>query len=233
VLVVVQALPALAALGCLGMTVGSFGPDALWLAQGALPWEWLAFRSPVLLGAALLLVLSLVPEASRGRSLETVLGARRAQPSSRHAATAAAGTAQLLLGSGVAAQAFFGGPALPGVGHSLVPSFGVALGGVALLLLKSWAIAAGVTGLRWTLGRVDIDEVRGLTLRVGLPVAAVLLGLAALAQQAPFEHLLAVSDRGMAWACLAGWLTLGMLIVRRVAPGRALAPSERGPNPWL
>jgi NADH:ubiquinone oxidoreductase subunit H len=232
-LVVVQALPALAALGCLGMTVGSFGPDALWLAQGALPWEWLAFRSPVLLGAALLLVLSLVPEASRGRSLDTVLGARRAPPSPGHAATAAAGSAQLLLGSGVAAQAFFGGPALPGVGHSLVPSFGVALGGVALLLLKSWAIAAAVAGLRWTLGRVDIDEVRGLTLRVGLPVAAVLLGLAALAQQAPFEHLLAVTDRGMAWACLAGWLTLGALIARRVAPGRTLAPSERGPNPWL
>jgi hypothetical protein len=232
-LVVVQALPALAALGCLGVSVGSFGPDALRLAQGTLPWEWLAFKSPVLLGAALLLVLSLVPEASRGRSLETVLGARHAARGRRHLATSATGTAQLLIGSGVAAQAFFGGAVLPGAGHSLVPSFGVALGGVALLLLKSWAIAAAVTGLRWTLGRVDIDEVRGLTLRVGLPVAAVLLGLATLAEQAPFEHLLAVSDRGMAWACLAGWLTLGVLIARRVAPGRALAPSERGPNPWL
>jgi hypothetical protein len=138
-----------------------------------------------------------------------------------------------LLGSGVAAQAFFGGSALPGVGQSLVPSFGVALAGVALLLLKSWTIAAAVAGLRWTLGRVDIDEVRGLTLRVGLPVAATLLGLAVLAEQTPFEHLLAVSDRGMAWTCLAGWMTLGLLIARRVSPGRALAASERGPNPWL
>ncbi len=232
-LVVVQALPALAALGCLGVSVGSFGPDALRLAQGALPWEWLAFKSPVLLGAALLLVLSLVPEASRGRSLETVVSARRAEHGRRHVATAATGTAQLLIGSGVAAQAFFGGTALPGAGQSLVPSFGVALAGVALLLLKSWAIAAAVAGLRWTLGRVDIDEVRGLTLRVGLPVAAVLLGLATLAEQAPFAHLLAVSARGMAWAGLAGWLTLGALIARRAAPGRALAPSDRGPNPWL
>jgi hypothetical protein len=230
---VVQALPALAALGCLGMTVGSFGPDALRLAQGALPWEWLAFRSPVLLGASLMLVLSLVPEASRGRSLETVLGGRRIATARGHAATSATGTAQLLLGSGVAAQAFFGGPALPGVGHSLVPSFGVALAGVAVLLLKSWAIAALVAGLRWTLGRVDIDEVRGLMFKVGLPGAAILLALAALAEQAPFDHLLAVSDRGMAWACLAGWTTLAVLIARRVSPGRALAPSERGPNPWL
>jgi NADH:ubiquinone oxidoreductase subunit H len=232
-LVVLQAVPALAALGCLGLTVGSFGPDALKLSQGAWPWQWLAFRSPVLLAASLLLVLSLVPEASRGRSLETVLGPRRRAHGRRHSATAVTGTAQLLLGSGVAAQAFFGGASVPGAAHALVPSFGLAFAGVTLALLKGFAIALLVTGLRWVLGRVDIDEVRGVTLRVGLPVAALLVGLATLAQQAPFEHLFAVSDRGMAWACLAGSLALALLMARRVAPGRTLAAHERGPNPWL
>jgi hypothetical protein len=190
-------------------------------------------RSPVLLGAALLLVASLVPEASRGRSLETVLGRRTRQPARVHRATALMGQAQLLLGSGVAALAFFGGAHLPGADSSLVPSFGSSLGRVALVLVKAWSIAGGIATLRWILGRVDIDEVRGLTLRVALPASAVLLGLASLARQAPFERLLAVSDRGVAWASLAGWLVLTALVARRAAPGRALAEGDRGPNPWL
>jgi len=232
-LVAVQALPALAALGCLGLAVGSFGPDALALTQGAMPWQWLAFRSPLLLGAAVLLLGSLVPEASRGRSLETVLGRRTRQPARIHRATALTGQVQLLLGSGVAALAFFGGGHLPGVGYSLVPSFAGALAGVALLLLKAWSLAGAIAALRWVLGRVDIDEVRGLMLRVALPVSIVLVGLATLARQAPFERLLAVSDRGIAWVCLAGWLTLTALVARRAVPRRALAEGDRGPNPWL
>lgn len=233
-LVVAQAVPALLALGCVGGAVGSFGTDSLALAQGAAPWQWLAFRGPLLFGAATLLFLSLVPEASRGRSLETVLG----QPVGRREVVhnlgpALAGQAGLLLGSGVLALAFLGGARVPGVALSFAPTFGVALGGVLVVLVKAWLVAGAVSGVRWALGGVDIDEVRALTLRVGVPVAAVLFGLSLLARRAPFEHLLAVSDRGLAWACLAGWVVLALALARRVAPRRVALEGERGPNPWL
>ena len=232
-LVLVQALPALGALACLGLAVGSYGPDALALAQGAAPWDWLAFKSPVLLAAASLLVLSLVPEVSRGRSIALALAAEKGRAERRQAAAALMGQAQLLIVSGVTALAFFGGARLPGTSSSLAPSLGLALASVLWLLLKAWAIAGSVTALRWVLGRLDIDEVRGLTLRAGVPLAAALVVLAALAREKPFERWLAASDRGLGWACLAGWLTLAVLVARRVAAGRALADGERGPNPWL
>jgi hypothetical protein len=114
-----------------------------------------------------------------------------------------------------------------------VPAFGTALAGTLLVLVKAWLVAGLVTGVRWVLGRVDIDEVRGLTLRVGLPGSALLLGLAELARQAPFERVLALGDRGLAWACLLGWLTLALVVARRVAPRRVALEGERGPNPWL
>jgi len=231
-LVCAQSIPALGALGTVGLTVGSFGPEALALAQGALPWQWLAFKSPLLLAASLALVLSLVPEASRGRSLETALGSGRPAPV-RAPATALTGQAQLLLGSGVAALAFFGGAHLPGVGYSLVPGFGVALAGVGLALLKTWTVAGCVAALRWVLGRVDIDEVRGLTLRAGVPVGAALVGFALLGRTAPLEHWLAFGDRGLAWASVAAGALLCAFVVRRFVPGRPLAEGERGPNPWL
>ena len=232
-LVLVQALPALGALACLGLAVGSYGSDALALAQGAAPWEWLAFKSPLLLAAASLLVLSLVPEVSRGRSIALALAAEKGRAERRQAAAALMGQAQLLIVSGVTALAFFGGARLPGTSSSLAPSLGLALASVLWLLLKAWAIAGSVTALRWVLGRLDIDEVRGLTLRAGVPLAAALVVLAALAREKPFERWLAASDRGLGWACLAGWLTLAVLVARRVAAGRALADGERGPNPWL
>jgi NADH:ubiquinone oxidoreductase subunit H len=231
-LVFAQSVPALGALGAVGLTVGSFGPEALGLAQGAFPWQWLAFKSPLLLASSLLFVLSLVPEASRGRSLETALGSKRL-PTPRAAATALTGQAQLLLGSGVAALAFFGGPHLPGVGVSLVPGFGVALAGVALALLKTWTVSGSVALLRWVLGRIDIDEVRGLTLRAGVPLGAALVGCALLARTAPLEHLLAVSDRGLGWASVAAGVFLCAFLARRLVPRRAVADGERGPNPWL
>jgi NADH:ubiquinone oxidoreductase subunit H len=231
-LVLVQSLLALAALGCLGLAVGSFGPETLALAQGGLPWQWLAFKSPLLLASALVFVLTLVPEASRGRSLETAAGAAHSS-TTRVPATALTGQAQLLLGSGVAALAFFGGTRVPGIADSLVPGFGVALGGVLVLLVKAWATTAGVAGLRWVLGRVDIDEVCGFTLRFGVPFAALLVGLALLARTAPFERWLAVSDRGLGWACLGAALALTGIVVRRWVPGSVVVEGERGPNPWL
>jgi NADH:ubiquinone oxidoreductase subunit H len=232
-LVVAQAVPAVLSLGCVGGAAGSFGTDSLALAQGAAPWQWLAFRGPLLFGAATLLFLSLVPEASRGRSLETVLGQPVCRRELRQLGPALAGQAALLLGSGVLALAFLGGARVPGVELSFAPSFGVALGGVLIVLAKAWLVAGAVTGVRWALGGIDIDEVRALTLRIGVPVAAVLFGLSLLARRAPFEHLLAVSDRGLAWACLVGWVVLALALARRVAPRRVALEGERGPNPWL
>lgn len=232
-LCVAQALVALLALGTVGLSVGSFGTDSLALAQGAAPWQWLAFRGPVLFGAAALLFLSLVPEASRGRSLHTALAPTRGKRERGQLGTALAGQAQLLLGSGVLALAFFGGASAPGVPFSLTPSLGPALGGVLLVLVKTWLIAGAVSGVRWALGGVDIDEVRGLTLRVGVPSAALVFGLSLLARRAPFERLLAVSDGGLAWACLVGSVVLTVAVLRRGVPRRVALEGERGPNPWL
>jgi hypothetical protein len=232
-LVVVQLLPVLAAFACLGLVAGSFGPEALAFTQGALPWQWLAFRGPALFGAALLFFLSLVPEASRGRSLATVLGAVRAPAEGQKLATALAGQAQLLFGSGALALAFCGGARLPGVAVSLAPTFGVALAGALLVLAKTWLIALAVVGVRWVLGGVDVDDVRGLLVRAGLPVAGSLVGLSLLARQAPLEHVLALGNRGLAWACLLGWVVLAGVVAWRVAPGRVALEGERGPNPWI
>jgi hypothetical protein len=187
----------------------------------------------VLFGAATLLFLSLVPEASRGRSLATVLGPARGKLERGHLATALAGQAQLLLVSGVLALAFFGGARAPGLPLSLAPALGAALFGVLVVLVKTWVIAALVSGLRWALGRVDIDEVRGLTLRVAVPAAALVFGLSLLARRAPFERMLALSDGGLAWACLVGSVVLLFAVLRRGVPRRVALEGERGPNPWL
>ena len=232
-LVIVGLVPVLAVFACLGLVVGSFGPEVLALGQGALPWQWLAFRGPVLFGAALLFFASLVPEASRGRSLDTALGRARVRSEPRHLGTSLAGQAQLLLGSGAFALAFCGGSRLPGVAVSLAPPFGVALAGALLVLVKTWFVALSVVAVRWVLGGIDIDEVRGLTVRVGLPVSGALVGLSLLTRQEPFEHVLALGGRGVAWACLVGWVVLAAAVAWRVAPGRVALEGERGPNPWL
>jgi len=232
-LVLTQAFVVFAALTAAGLVVGSFGADALSLAQGPWPWQWLAFRGPVTFGATLLAFAALVPEAARERSPDAVPRATRAVPARRELSTALAGQTVLLLGSGVLALICFGGGRVPWGAASLVPSAGAALTGVLVVLAKTWSVAFAVAGVRWALGRVDIDDVRAFTLRVFVPASLVLVGLAVLARQPAIEHALALGERGLGAACLAGWFVVAVALAHRLRPRRVALEAERGPNPWL
>jgi NADH-quinone oxidoreductase subunit H len=236
-------LPALAAIACVVMTAGSTRLSDIVEAQGAAPWHWFVFASPVLLLCFMLLMVTALPEANRAL-LELPeadsAGAGSAEPCARatHPATRClmflAEWGHVFLLSGVAATLFLGGWSLPFVPPlSQQSSVGYQALGALLLQLKCWALVLFVLWIRWALPRLSVEQMLGVCWRVLVPlsVLAIVLSGAWLAGLA--SPVLRSVQGGVRYVLFAlsvfvvGYFTLRVLTSLRTTSG------QMNVNPWL
>ena len=231
-LVVLQALPVVAALACAAFESGGLGVDELARGQGALPWQWNAFRGPVSLAATLIFAVSLVPEAGLGA------GGEMSSPSIPRRSLARAvpelvGWAHLVLLSGVGAFAFLGGTSAFALGASPNASLSTALFGAFVLVLKELGLVLFVLFARAILGRLDVRETKGLTLRVLVPIAAFVVGATLFLQRADVRPVAGALATTLGVSCFACVALLAISFARRVASGALGREAEPGVNPWI
>jgi NADH:ubiquinone oxidoreductase subunit H len=231
-LVLGQGLPLVAAVACAAVETGGIGLDELAREQGALPWQWFAFRSPVLLCATLVFFAALVPEAARGSTDGVALPGEARRPIVR-AASELVGWTELVVACGIAAFAFFGGARTQALGPAPDAPLGSALFGAAAVVVKTLALLLSVLFARAVVGRLDLSETRGMTFRVLLPVA-VFAALATLVlQRAEVRPMATPVAATLGLSCFVGVALLAASFARRVVAGAAGRDAEPGVNPWI
>jgi NADH-quinone oxidoreductase subunit H len=187
------------------VTSGSFRIADLLRAQGAMPWEWLAFRTPATLASLLAWGFA---AASIGRD--------RRRPSER---------AAVLVSAALIALLFFGGFRVPGARAIEHEGWALVSIGGAMYLGKSWLAWLAIDLLR---GLLPIVRAKGRVLRLMVPLAvgAPLLAAAtgAMPANAGVGHVSSLATFGVT-AVVAAYGALRMLAaIERVGAGH-LDPS--------
>lgn len=229
--VLLAQLPLTSALLVATISVGSLRADDFASAQAGMPWRFLAFMSPLHFMALLLGVFALVPEATLTSTPSASLPQR---PLKLWPALPAVEWAHLVVSSGLLSIMLLGGfsvPWLTELDRTSAPSR-MAIGAV-LLVLKTFGVVLLVAGVRWTLGRVSVEQCRHALLKVGLP-AALLLPVGSKLWIVGSEGLVLSAYRGV--IALALFVATGLtclLVVRRLGQNLRLQRGEPSINPWL
>ncbi|MGH7434564.1 MAG: hypothetical protein ACRENE_02735, partial [Polyangiaceae bacterium] len=233
-----QHLPGAVAVLCVVASTGSVRIQEIARAQGGLPWQWMALRSPPLLAArGLLLACALVEPEDEAppRGLAALVDdegegdAGAAGPTSRRARRpwldAAARIHRVVL-AGLAVALLLGGWRVPGVAPAVQDARPVLeLAGAALYLAKTWAVVLGLAFVRVLWQRPTLAERSRAVAFRRLPVAVAALGATALWmwwRPAPAVEILA---GGVLAVLLAGLLAAVATRVRQAlaAAGRNAA----------
>lgn len=227
-LVLGQGVPFGLALAGVWLDWGSLSVYDAVLAQGALPWEWYASSTLIGLFGALVCVASLVPENEPWAPNYPAADARRRRPS----VLGAVGFFHLFLACGITVLLFFGGTKLPGVPANLASSLFADATGALLLFSKTVALFCFVLGVRALLSRVDVEEAKGISLKLLAPFALALLGLALGLRATGLLSLPREVSESVGAVMFAGASALAVLVLRRVRTALATRPEE-GVNPWI
>jgi NADH:ubiquinone oxidoreductase subunit H len=230
--VVAQAMPLAGALACAAIESGGVGVDDFARAQGTLPWQWHAFRGPVLLAAALVFFVSLVPEMARG-SHDAPSSETPSKRSLVRAVPELVGFLHLLLVCGVGAFAFLGGARTSALAPAPDAPVASALLGAGVVVGKTLLFVLLVLGARAVIGRLDVREAKGLTLRVLVPVAAFAVGTTLFMQRADVRPLASALAATLGASFFLAMVILGASFARRVAAGTLGRDAEPGVNPWI
>jgi NADH:ubiquinone oxidoreductase subunit H len=228
--VLVAQLPLASALLVSVISVGSLRADDFAAAQLGMPWRFLAFSSPAHFLALFLGVFALVPEAALTSTASSSLTGRRLQ---RWPALPAVEWAHLVVSAGLLSLVLLGGFAVPWLSELDRTSSASRMAlGASLLVLKTFGVVLVVAALRWTLGRVSVEQCREALWRVGIP-ASVALPLAAELWRVGAQGLVLSAYRGVIALALFVAATVGCaLVVRRLGQGLRLR-GEASVNPWL
>jgi hypothetical protein len=229
--VLVGQLPLASALLVATISVGSLRADDFASAQAGMPWRFLAFVSPLHFMALLLGIFSLVPEATLASVPSTSLPQR---PLKLWPALPAVEWTHLVVSAGLLSITLLGGFSVPWLTElDRTASASRMSIGALLLVVKTFGVVLLVAGVRWTLGRVSVEQCRSALLRAGLP-AALLLPVAAKLWIIGSEGLVLSAYRGVIALALfvATALTL-LLVVRRLGQNLRLHRGEPSINPWL
>jgi NADH:ubiquinone oxidoreductase subunit H len=213
------------------LSVASLRADDFAVAQAGMPWRFLAFVSPIHFMALLLGLFSLVPEATLMSSPSTSLPRDAGR---RWPALAAVEWTHLIVCCGLLSITLLGGFAVPWLSEldRLASPTRMATGGV-LLVLKTFGLVLLVAALRFTLGRVSVEQCRDALARFGLP-SAVALPLLAKLWTLGSDGLVLSAYRGViALALFVATSLTCVLVVRRLGRDLRLHRSETGINPWL
>ncbi|MDB4994289.1 MAG: ndhA, partial [Myxococcaceae bacterium] len=176
-------VPAAIALVSVVVMTGSVRLHEVVRAQGALPWEWFVFKTPM---AFLAFATFLVVLVAQGLPEATSLGEHGAlgllapkpaapEDDARPFARAIADWVHLAVLSGLAAAAFLGGWQIPGLAPGEATSLVWRLVGAVLLVLKTLAVMALLVRTRRALPGMTSRSVIGLAWRVLVPLAALAL----------------------------------------------------------
>lgn len=163
------------AVACAVVTSGAYRLADVLRAQGALPWEWLAFRTPATLLSVCVWVLA---AASLPR-------------------TSAADRSARYVAAGLIATLFFGGFRVPGIRTIEHEAWSLAAIGAVVLVVKAWLALIAIEVVR-----VLLPIVRASTLRVRLAAALAVVAplaayaLASLASGAAVGRALAIATFG-------------------------------------
>lgn len=207
-------------------------------AQQGLPWRWLAFRDPVMLLAAALLLLPALPQSARGEldfpEAELEPGGQLPRPGLARALLLCVEWIHIFVLSTLAAVVFLGGNELPLLSIGAQSAWPLwQLLGVVVLELKCWTLVLLVVWLRWALPPISVEQLLAPVVRWVLPLSAATLGLSyALHEGASSAVFRSLQDSiGVITFSAAGFLLA--YFVRRVL-GRVLrgGPSP-AVNPWL
>jgi NADH-quinone oxidoreductase subunit H len=150
--VVWQHVPGALAVLCVIASTGSVRVQEIARAQGGLPWEWMALRSPPLLSALLLLLacalIEPVEEAPRPGLAALVQDAAEPSTGRRGPWLAAAWRTHRVVLAGLAVALLLGGWRIPGVAPAVQDARpALELAGAAVFLGKTWGL---VVVLAWT-----------------------------------------------------------------------------------
>jgi NADH-quinone oxidoreductase subunit H len=194
--------------------------------QGAAPFRYGLFQSPMALGAFFVFVAALLPRIERSREL---LPSRRARTSTL---LDLAESLHLMVCCLLGALVFLGGYRLPFV--SLAPSsLWLSAIGAASLVLKAFLLYGLVLVLRSSFGRLDTSRGIALTLRWLLPAGGLLFALSAAWTRFGAKSSLSVVGPALGYASFAALGFLFLILAQRVVSDLRRGTHEPGISPWL
>ena len=234
----VAVLPALGAV--LGAVVGSgrFVIAEMVADQGGAPWRWAAMRNPGLFVLWGLLIASAAPDPTASSGESCIEGLE--VPSARLGSTSRAISrivefTYLWTVCGLSVALFLGGWRVPGVASAAQEgNRALCALGTGLFLVKLWAIALGLGAIRRRTGRLAMEHLAPLMLRLALP--ATFFGLVlAIAWTAELDGL-----RSTMGADFAGYVAVMLMaalfayIASAARRGRRRNVMQTASvNPWL
>jgi hypothetical protein len=186
----------------------------------------------VLLVATIGFVVSLVPETLRGTS-DGAQSTTVRQRSLARVVPDLVGWAHLVIACGVGSLAFLGGARASALGPAPDAPLATALVGAGILVAKALALVLLVLCARAVIGRLDVSETRGLTLRVLVPVAVFSVAATFLVERADVRPVTGAVAATLGLSCFVGVALLGTSLARRVAAGVLGRDAEPGVNPWI
>ncbi len=194
--------------------------------QGAAPFRYGLFQSPMALGAFFVFVAALLPRVERAPELSPT---RRRRPSTL---LDLAESLHLIVCCLLGALIFLGGYRLPFV--SLAPSaLWISGVGAAWFVFKALLLYGLLLVLRASFGRLDTSRGITLTLRWLLPSGALMFGLSAVWTRFAAKSPLAVVGPALGYASFAAVCLLLLLVAQRVVTDLRRGAHEPGISPWL
>lgn len=180
-------LPAVIALACVVVQTGSLGAEAIVLgqtgdgsggvfAEGAWPWHYHAFRSPLTLLLFACSFSSALIEGNRAAfDLPDADGqspGKRPYAGLRYLFFFFAEWAHVIVTCGVVSVVFLGGWSLPSVSPAAQSaSFALQLAGGLFFLAKCWLLIASFVWVRWTVPRLSAAAMTKLCWRAAIPAS--------------------------------------------------------------
>lgn len=217
---------------------GTLDAAALVSLQGAWPWRFLAFESPMLLLACVVLLGTGLPESSRrGYGVASLDSAQAEGPLGHRVSRSLCFFAEMLhlfVCSGIAVVVFLGGWAY-GAETGSAATLGALLG-AGVLQLKTWVVVFCLLGVRWALSHVARSDLFGFWLRWLFPLSIGGLVLSIVYQRGIVHYALFEQVRqGISLVVFLLALALVLYFAARIA--RALRSGSRATafslNPWL
>jgi NADH:ubiquinone oxidoreductase subunit H len=206
--------------------IGSVRAFDIVASQGAAPYRYGLFQSPMALGAFFVFVAALLPRIERTPELAT--GRRRGASTLLDIAESLHTMVSCLLG----ALVFLGGYRLPFVSLATSALWISALG-AAWFVLKAFLLYGLILVLRSGFGRFDTSRGIALTVRWLLPAGALSFALSLCWTRFGEKSPLSVVGPALGYASFAALCFLLLIVAQRVMSDLRRGTHEPGISPWL
>ena len=225
-------IPGGIAIACIVLMTGSLRIDEIVHAQGALPWQWFVFRSPVTFALFLLWLATSLLEGKRPAENADVASRPRPELSGlRRFFVFFAEWGNVFVMCGLASILFLGGWQLPFVARlTQESSLGLTALGAAWFLLKSWFLVFLVAVARRIFPRPRMEQMLAFSWKWHVPATLAAFALTALWIQwsppLPVQNLVSAGT-------FALWLLFAVHLLLRLRQGMRAGWGQAQMNPFL